>query len=541
MPQQQVAHTCVMLWGIISTVSGINTEALSQYGVVVTNVRQLTYYTQAGSTYLAVRLLPSLASPDQSCALHSIINYNATLQAILSPIAENLNLISTALREQHRKKRFAGVPIGLTALGVATAAQATAAVALVRANKNAEKVEQLSQALGETNAAISDLIDATKNLGFAVQAIQNQINTAILPQIHNLSCQVIDAQLGNILSLYLTELTTVFQPQLTNPALSPLTIQALRAVLGTTLPAQLSEKLKSNIPLGDLMSSGLLKGQLVGLNLQNMLMIIELYIPTLSTHSTAKVLDLVTISSHVNGREVEIQVPNRVLELGSEVLGYGGSECALTMSHILCPFNDARVLSTDMKYCLQGNITHCIFSPVVGSFLRRFALVNGVVIANCADMSCVCFDPQEIIYQNFQEPTTVIDIKKCGKVQLDTLTFTISTFANRTYGPPAYVPPDNIIQSEPLDISGNLIAVNNSLSSALNHLATSEILRNEQIWTSSLGISTIVALVIIGILIICLVVTWAALWALLKEVRGLNSAVNSQLSSYVMGDKFIRY
>ncbi|KAA0541494.1 hypothetical protein FZW96_21740, partial [Bacillus sp. BGMRC 2118] len=183
----------------------------------------------------------------------------------------------------------------------------------------------LKNAIQKTNAAVADVVQATQSLGTAVQAVQNHINSVVSPAITAANCKAQDAIIGSILNLYLTELTTIFHNQITNPALSPITIQALMILLGSTLPTVVEKSFNTQISAAELLSSGLLTGQIVGLDLTYMQMVIKVELPTLTVQPATQIIDLATISAFINNQEVMAQLPTRVMVTGSLIQAYPAS------------------------------------------------------------------------------------------------------------------------------------------------------------------------------------------------------------------------
>lgn len=503
---------------LLAGAGSLDPAALMQIGVIPTNVRQLMYYTEASSAFIVVKLMPTIDSPISGCNITSISSYNATVTKLIQPIGENLETIRNQLIPTRRRRRFAGVVIGLAALGVATAAQVTAAVALVKANENAAAILNLKSAIQKTNAAVADVVQATQSLGTAVQAVQDHINSVVSPAITAANCKAQDAIIGSILNLYLTELTTIFHNQITNPALSPITIQALRILLGSTLPTVVEKSFNTQISAAELLSSGLLTGQIVGLDLTYMQMVIKIELPTLTVQPATQIIDLATISAFINNQEVMAQLPTRVIVTGSLIQAYPASQCTITPNTVYCRYNDAQVLSDDTMACLQGNLTRCTFSPVVGSFLTRFVLFNGIVYANCRSMLCKCMQPAAVILQPSSSPVTVIDMYKCVSLQLDNLRFTITQLANVTYNSTIKLETSQILPIDPLDISQNLAAVNKSLSDALQHLAQSDTYLSAITSATTTSVLSIIAICLGSLGLILIILLSVVVWKLLTIV-----------------------
>lgn len=525
----------------VNILFAINTNMLQQLGYIRQQVRQLSYYSQSSSAYIVVKLLPNLSPVKNNCQFQSINQYNQTLNNLLLPVVENIDTIIPPTTTQSRKKRFAGIAIGIAALGVATAAQVTAAVSLVQAQSNARAIAGLKSAIQSTNKAIFEVKEGTQQLAIAVQAIQDHINTIMNTQLNNMSCQILDNQLATSLGLYLTELTTVFQPQLINPALTPISIQALRSLLGSMTPAAVQAALSTSISTAEILSAGLIEGQIVKVLLDQMQMIIKVNVPTIVTQSNALVLDFYSISSFINGKESLIQLPNRILEIGNEQWSYPATNCKLTKFNIFCQYNEAEIISLEMKQCLAGNISACVFTPIAGSYMRRFIAMEGTIVANCRSLTCLCKDPTYPIYQPDHHAVTTIDLSICKVLSLDGLEFSIVSLSNVTYAENLTISLSQTINTQPIDISTELSKVNSSLQNAVEYIKESNSKLQSVSASSKLGAMIIATLVIsiISIVISLLICFWA--YIATKEIRNINSRTNhiSTISSSV--DDLIHY
>uniref|UniRef100_UPI0039FDE1D4 Fusion glycoprotein F0 n=1 Tax=Mumps orthorubulavirus TaxID=2560602 RepID=UPI0039FDE1D4 len=435
----------------------VNINILQQIGYIKQQVRQLSYYSQSSSSYIVVKLLPNIQPTDDSCEFKSVTQYNKTLSNLLLPIAENINNIA----------------IGIAALGVATAAQVTAAVSLVQAQTNARAIAAMKNSIQATNRAVFEVKEGTQQLAIAVQAIQDHINTIMNTQLNNMSCQILDNQLATSLGLYLTELTTCFQPQLTNPALSPISIQCLRSLLGSMTPAVVQATLSTSISAAEILSAGLMEGQIISVLLDEMQMIVKINIPTIVTQSNALVIDFYSISSFINNQESIIQLPDRILEIGNEQWSYPAKNCKLTRHHIFCQYNEAERLSLESKLCLAGNISACVFSPIAGSYMRRFVALDGTIVANCRSLTCLCKSPSYPIYQPDHHAVTTIDLTACQTLSLDGLDFSIVSLSNITYAENLTISLSQTINTQPIDISTELSKVNASLQNAVKYIKES--------------------------------------------------------------------
>ncbi|ADI80727.1 fusion protein [Tuhoko virus 3] len=452
----------------------MNINFLQSLGQINSQKRFLNFYTQQPPSYMVIRLVPTLQLSANNCTLGSIVRYRNAIKELIQPMDENLRWLSSNLIPQRRGKRFAGVAVGLAALGVAVAAQATAAVALVEARANAEKIASMSQSIQETNKAVTSLSQAVSASGIAIQAIQNEINNVIHPILNQVQCDVLDARVGNILNLYLIKVTTIFQNQLTNPALQRLSTQALSMLMQSTSSYLRNLSSSESAINADLSMTNLIEAQIVGINMTNLQLVLAVFIPSIARLNGALLYDFISITISSNQTEVMLQIPHRVLEIGNSLYTFEGTQCEMTKLNAYCLYSDAIPVTESLRDCMNGLFSQCGFVRIIGSFANRFASVNGVIYANCKHLTCSCLQPDEIITQDTNVPLTIIDTKRCTKISLGHLTFTIREYANVTYSLRTEIANSQITVVSPLDLSSQLTTINNSLADATNHIMNSD-------------------------------------------------------------------
>nr|AIF74181.1 fusion protein [Bat paramyxovirus] len=485
-------------------VDSIASEILPNLGILISSTRPLVYYAQNSPQFIVVSFIPNLPASSNGCNLTSLLRYKTTVKQLLTPLYLNIQRIIPQNQTSRRRKRFAGVAIGLAALGVATAAQVTAAIALNKANANAAAIQQLASSLDYTNNAIQSLISGSKVVGTAIQAIQSQINNVIIPAMDQMQCQIYDNKIAGILNLYLIELITIFGSSVTNPALQPLSIQAIYTLLQGTAMAVLNntDMVTNNgitVPVQQLYQA-----QVMAVDLNKLTITLSISNPSLAPESSAWIYDILTITVNTNNTEYLAQIPNRVLEQGGLYYAFGGDHCVSTESSFLCEYSDASLLPKSTQQCLTGNLNQCPLSPIVASLPTRFASMGGNIIANCKNMKCQCSDPIYPISQSSAQPITVITAQACKSIWLDNLNFVITPSENITYQMNVSINQNQILHTAPLDISLQLKQLNSSLTDAEYWLDAS---RNalEHVDTNSWSFIWLVVLSVL-IAILCLLI-----------------------------------
>nr|AFR68852.1 HNF protein [synthetic construct] len=228
--------------------------------IVVTGDKAVNIYTSSQTGSIIVKLLPNLPKDKEACAKAPLDAYNRTLTTLLTPLGDSIRRIQESVTTSGggRQGRLIGAIIGGVALGVATPAQITAAAALIQAKQNAANILRLKESIAATNEAVHEVTDGLQ-LAVAVGKMQQFVNDQFNKTAQELDWIKIAQQVGVELNLYLTELTTVFGPQITSPAFNKLTIQAYN-LAGGNMDYLLTKLGVGNNQLSSLIGSGLITG-----------------------------------------------------------------------------------------------------------------------------------------------------------------------------------------------------------------------------------------------------------------------------------------
>ncbi|ADD39004.1 fusion protein [avian paramyxovirus 5] len=521
----------------------LDNSKLIHAGIMSTTEREVNVYAQSITGSIVVRLIPNIPSNHKSCATSQIKLYNDTLTRLLTPIKANLEgLISAVSQDQSqnsgkRKKRFVGAVIGAAALGLATAAQVTATVALNQAQENARNILRLKNSIQKTNEAVMELKDAVGQTAVAIDKTQAFINNQILPAISNLSCEVLGNKIGVQLSLYLTELTTVFGNQLTNPALTTLSLQALYNLCGDDFNYLINLLNAKNRNLASLYEANLIQGRITQYDSMNQLLIIQVQIPSISTVSGMRVTELFTLSVDTPIGEGKALVPKYVLSSGRIMEEVDLSSCAITSTSVFCSSIISRPLPLETINCLNGNVTQCQFTANTGTLESRYAVIGGLVIANCKAIVCRCLNPPGVIAQNLGLPITIISSNTCQRINLEQITLSLGNSILSTYSANLSQVEMNLAPSNPLDISVELNRVNTSLSKVESLIKESNSIL-DSVNPQILNVKTVIILaVIIGLIVVwcfiltCLIVRGFMLLVKQQKFKGLSVQNNPYVSN----------
>nr|APQ40666.1 fusion protein [avian paramyxovirus 1] len=465
----------VLTLGCIRLISSLDGRPLAAAGIIVTGDKAVNVYTSSQTGLIIVKLLPNMPRDKEACAKAPLEAYNRTLTTLLTPLGDSIRKIqgSVSTSGGRRQKRFIGAVIGSVALGVATAAQITAAAALIQANQNAANILQLKESIAATNEAVHEVTNGLSQLSVAVGKMQQFINDQFNNTARELDCIKITQQVGVELNLYLTELTTVFGPQITSPALTQLTIQALYNLAGGNIDYLLTKLGIGNNQLSSLIGSGLITGYPILYDSQTQLLGIQVNLPSVGNLNNMRATYLETLSVSTTKGYASALVPKVVTQVGSVIEELDTSYCIESDLDLYCTRVVTFPMSPGIYSCLSGNTSACMYSKTEGALTTPYMALKGSVIANCKITTCRCTDPPGIISQNYGEAVSLIDRHSCNVLSLDGITLRLSGEFDATYQKNISILDSQVIVTGNLDISTELGNVNNSISNALDRLAES--------------------------------------------------------------------
>nr|ALR96397.1 fusion protein [avian paramyxovirus 1] len=455
--------------------NSIDGRPLAAAGIVVTGDKAVNIYASSQTGSIIVKLLPNLPKDKEACAKAPLDAYNRTLTTLLTPLGDSIRRIQESVTTSggRRQKRFIGAIIGGVALGVATAAQITAAAALIQAKQNAANILRLKESIAATNEAVHEVTDGLSQLAVAVGKMQQFVNDQFNKTAQELGCIRIAQQVGVELNLYLTELTTVFGPQITSPALNKLTIQALYNLAGGNMDYLLTKLGVGNNQLSSLIGSGLITGNPILYDSQTQLLGIQVTLPSVGNLNNMRATYLETLSVSTARGFASALVPKVVTQVGSVIEELDTSYCIETDLDLYCTRIVTLPMSPGIYSCLSGNTSACMYSKTEGALTTPYMTIKGSVIANCKMTTCRCVNPPGIISQNYGEAVSLIDKQSCNVLSLDGITLRLSGEFDATYQKNISIQDSQVIITGNLDISTELGNVNNSISNALNKLEES--------------------------------------------------------------------
>nr|QBO56481.1 fusion protein [avian paramyxovirus 1] len=465
----------MLILSYIRSTGSLDGRPLAAAGIVVTGDKAVNIYTSSQTGSIIVKLLPNMPKDKEACTRAPLEAYNRTLTTLLAPLGDSIRRIQESVSTSggRRQKRFIGAVIGSVALGVATAAQITAAAALIQANQNAANILRLKESIAATNEAVHEVTDGLSQLAVAVGKMQQFVNNQFNNTAQELDCIKITQQVGVELNLYLTELTTVFGPQITSPALTQLTIQALYNLAGGNMDYLLTKLGVGNNQLSSLISSGLITGYPILYDSQTQLLGIQVNLPSVGNLNNMRATYLETLSVSTTKGFASALVPKVVTQVGSVIEELDTSYCIESELDLYCTRIVTFPMSPGIYSCLSGNTSACMYSKTEGALTTPYMALKGSVIANCKMTTCRCADPPGIISQNYGEAVSLIDRRSCNVLSLDGITLRLSGEFDTTYQKNISILDSQVIVTGNLDISTELGNVNNSISNALDKLEES--------------------------------------------------------------------
>lgn len=442
--------TAQISWGNLSKIGVINTATMG-YKIMSTGNTQ----------FLVIKLMPNITELN-NCTLGEISEYKNLLDTILKPIAQAITLVSDNVKpiqsfgESRRPKRFAGVALAGAALGVATAAQITAGVALRQSNLNAQAIQDLRNSLEKSNKAIEEVRQATQELVVAVQGVQDYINNELVPALSSLSCELIGQKLGLKLLRYYTELLSVFGPNLRDPLSAEISIQALTYALGGDLYKVIDKLGYSGADLMSILEGGGIKARVTYVDVASKFIILSISYPNLSEVKGVLIHRLDVISYNTGSQEWYTTVPRYIATTGYLVSNFDDSSCGFVPGTAVCSQNALYPMSLVMQKCIRGDTGSCARTLVSGSLSSRFILSKGNIVANCASIMCKCSSTGTILTQDSDKLLTVIAADTCPLVDINGIVINVG---KRQYPDTVYereVSLGPVIPLERLDVGTNL-------------------------------------------------------------------------------------
>ncbi|UOL48952.1 fusion protein [Wenzhou Myotis laniger paramyxovirus 2] len=513
---------------------------LSKIGVIKGKNYGLKLRGLSSTQIVVIKLIPNLNNLSE-CTNDALSDYKKLLDKVINPIDIAIRTMRGVVSQKDASSRFWGAVIGGVALGIATSAQITAGIALHNSIQNAHAVEQIKESIRASNQAITELTAAGKKTVLALSALQDQINTLIVPSINELGCNVAKNTLALKLNQYFSELSLVFGPNLREPASQTLSIQAIARVFNNDFESILSRLGYSASDLLDILESNSIRARIIGVDTTDYFITLQVEYPSITPIANAVVQSFNLISFNHKGSEWFPVFPRHLLIRMSLISNIDLSSCSQTSNSYICPQDTSSPISYPLYSCITGNTSRCIASRNVNSQVSRYALSEGVIFANCIPILCQCHTTNQNIIQDRSVSNVMITREDCPEVFLDGLFITLGPRKlNRTMYSSDYTIGGQV-NIDPVDIGSDIVDIQTSLNKTQEYIDKSNKIL-DSIKSSIINTSTMTYLIIISVIIMIWLVA-LTVWAihLTKQTlrypsfppnSGRSSTVNS-LSSLI--------
>lgn len=474
---------------------------LSKIGVIQAKSLNLKVKGTTSKQFMVVRFIPNVSNIT-NCTLPVIQEYKDMLNRILNPINSSISQMKSYYKDKVGGVKFIGAILGGIALGVATSAQITAGFALHNSIQNAKAIRDMKSAIINSNKAIEQIRQAGKETVIAINAMQDQINSQIVPAINQMGCDVAKNTLGLRLTQYFSEISLIFGPNLRDPASQTISIQAIAKAFNNDFESILKTLGYKDSDLLDILESDSIRARIIDVDLEDYMLTLQIEYPALHHISEATVQEFSKISYNEKGTEWLSVFPDHVLVRGMLVSNIDLTKCVRTTTSYICLTDTSTPMSQGLIDCAKGDVGKCAREKVVTSHVSRYALSGGVIFANCMATTCVCVSKGHNILQDASATNTMISSDLCNEIQVDGVLITVGPKKlNRTYysrdvslGKP--------ISTDVIDIGNQLANVEKSLSKAKEFLDKSNSIINRinpNIVNTGAMIAYLIILILLGI------------------------------------------
>ncbi|ATW63188.1 fusion protein [bank vole virus 1] len=517
-------YKVVLLFLLLCNAPVVAQLATSQLGSIgVYSVKELEYRVTGEyvTQYLVVQIIPELPTND-NCTRPVVRDYKDSIYNILAPVNETLDIVSTYVGPYSGTKRFVAEIIAGAALGVATAAQITAGIALYEARQNAAQIEAIKSSLKHTNAAIQSLQTAQKQTVVAIRSIQDQINTKIIPQLNTLSCDLIGQQLRLSLLEYYTEILTVFGPIIQSPLNGEVTIQAIARSAGGNLTGLLNELGYNSQDLKNILEINAIRGSVVDVDPILGTLIFNIRYPTFIKIPDATIIQLAYVSFHSGSYDWMTQGPSHIMVRGYTIADVDTTQCTVGSNYLMCPRDTTKPFSSSMNQCLRGNLTYCPRTIVTDRDAPRFLVVKGNLVANCITINCKCEDPEYTIMQAKDEPLVILDNGTCKAHFVDGIRIALGPRKLPTIYLSKEIKLGPVITVNPVEVSHQLSVIEDNIENSEAHLKIAIEKLNNVPQLNGSYVSPVVAIVISVVSLCVTLVVAFLLYRYINHVQNLR-------------------
>lgn len=513
----------IVFWVIIILNNEIFCEIafsdLSKIGVIQARNYKLKIKGKPTYQYMVLNLVPNVSELSK-CNTNAITEYKSMLNRIISPINQSLSLMKSYITPRTTGVKFWGAVVGGVALGVATSAQITAGIALHNSIQNAQAIRQLKDSIVNTNKAILSLQLATKQTVVAVSALQDQINTKIVPMLNQLGCDVITNTLKLQLNQYFSEISLIFGPNLRDPSSETISIQVLSQAFNNDFESLMKTLNYNSDDLLDVLQSDSIRGRIIDVDVGNYLITIQIEYPDMIEITNAVIQDFNKITFNYQGEEWITLFPQSLLIRSNLISNIDLTSCVRTDISYICLYDTSSPLSDELYDCATGITSKCAKTRIVNSYAPRFSLSGGVVFANCAVIPCVCKTNGQYIIQDKISSNTMISKDFCQEAEIDGIFIQVG---DKRLNRPVFSTNITIggqVVVDKIDIGNQISGITESIQKSEEFLKKSNQILS-RINPNIINNSTLIYLIVISVIILIwlILLTAAVIYKVYKEQK----------------------
>nr|AAB39505.1 fusion protein [Henipavirus hendraense] len=531
MATQEVRLKC-LLCGIIVLVLSLeglgilHYEKLSKIGLVKGITRKYKIKSNPLTKDIVIKMIPNVSNVSK-CTGTVMENYKSRLTGILSPIKGAIELYNNNTHDLVGDVKLAGVVMAGIAIGIATAAQITAGVALYEAMKNADNINKLKSSIESTNEAVVKLQETAEKTVYVLTALQDYINTNLVPTIDQISCKQTELALDLALSKYLL-ICSCFGPNLQDPVSNSMTIQAISQAFGGNYETLLRTLGYATEDFDDLLESDSITGQIVYVDLSSYYIIVRVYFPILTEIQQAYVQELLPVSFNNDNSEWISIVPNFVLIRNTLISNIEVKYCLITKKSVICNQDYATPMTASVRECLTGSTDKCPRELVVSSHVPRFALSGGVLFANCISVTCQCQTTGRAISQSREQTLLMIDNTTCTTVVLGNIIISLPKYLGsiKLQVLRALLLGHQSIQTK-VDISSQISSMNQSLQQSKDYIKEAQKIL-DTVNPSLISMLSMIILYVLSIAALCIGLITFISFVIVEKKRGNYSRLDDR-------------
>nr|AGW51026.1 fusion glycoprotein F0 [Human respirovirus 1] len=524
-----------------SSLCQIPIDKLSNVGVIINEGKLLKIAGSYESRYIVLSLVPSIDLQD-GCGTTQIIQYKNLLNRLLIPLKDALDLQEslititndTTVTNDNPQTRFFGAVIGTIALGVATAAQITAGIALAEAREARKDIALIKDSIVKTHNSVEFIQRGIGEQIIALKTLQDFVNDEIRPAIGELRCETTALKLGIKLTQHYSELATAFSSNLGTIGEKSLTLQALSSLYSANITEILSTIKKDKSDIYDIIYTEQVKGTVIDVDLEKYMVTLLVKIPILSEIPGVLIYRASSISYNIEGEEWHVAIPNYIINKASSLGGADVTNCIESKLAYICPRDPTQLIPDNQQKCILGDVSKCPVTKVINNLVPKFAFINGGVVANCIASTCTCGTNRIPVNQDRSKGVTFLTYTNCGLIGINGIELYANKRGRDTTWGNQIIKVGPAVSIRPVDISLNLASATNFLEESKTELMKARAIISAVGGWHNKESTQIIIIIIVCILIIIICGILYYLYRVRRLLIMINSTNNSPINAYTL-------